>query len=82
MVRVRFFASIKEKVGKSEIEAYISGSETVGVLMGRIANEYEVKREVLINDTLLYAVNHNHVKSDYLLKDGDEVAVLPPLSGG
>jgi molybdopterin converting factor small subunit len=31
---------------------------------------------------LLYAVNHEQVDADYLVHDGDEVALMPPMTGG
>jgi molybdopterin synthase catalytic subunit/molybdopterin converting factor small subunit len=71
-VRVRLFAGLRERAGWSqrEIEA---------------ASVAEVWRALELGDEpagLLYAVNRKYAQPDTPLADGDEVAVIPPVSGG
>ncbi len=80
-VRVRFFGILKTDTKVDTIELDIGqGNETVfGVLMEIEARYPQIQPRM---DTLAYAVNHEFVDADYLLSDGDELALLPPVSGG
>ena len=71
-VRVRLFAGLSERAGwkQREIDA-----DTVG----------DVWRALELGDEppgLLYAVNKEYATADRALVDGDEVALIPPVSGG
>src|SRR5437899_10309891 len=71
-VNVRLFAGLRERAGWSrrEVEA-----TTVG----------DVWRALELGDEppgLLYAVNKEYATADRPLADGDEVALIPPVSGG
>ena len=71
-VRVRLFAGLRERAGWSERE----------VEAGSVA---EVWPALGLGDEpagLLYAVNKRYVDRDAALADGDEVALIPPVSGG
>ena len=52
--------------------------EALGVVSGFVKSLSKAKWNYLI----LFAVNHEYVHADYLLKDGDEVAFFPPVTGG
>ncbi|MFC1993844.1 MoaD family protein [Chloroflexota bacterium] len=77
-VKVRFFASYRELVGQSEIEIEIAKGATVTLL----AQEMEQRFSNLALSPLITAVNGDYASSDYVLSDKDEVAFLPPMSGG
>ncbi|MFZ1879386.1 MAG: molybdenum cofactor biosynthesis protein MoaE [Gaiellaceae bacterium] len=71
-VRVRLFAGLRERAGWSEREV---DATTVG----------EVWAALELGDEpggLLYAVNKAYAERDRPLADGDEVALIPPVSGG
>jgi molybdopterin synthase catalytic subunit/molybdopterin converting factor small subunit len=71
-VRVRLFAGLRERAGWSEREV---DARTVG----------DVWAELGLGDEptgLLYAVNQEYAERDQPLAEGDEVAVIPPVSGG
>jgi MoaE-MoaD fusion protein len=71
-VRVRLFAGLRERAGWSEREV---DARSVG----------EVWAELGLGDEpagLLYAVNQEYAERDQPLAEGDEVAVIPPVSGG
>jgi molybdopterin synthase catalytic subunit len=73
VIRVRLFAGLRERAGWSERE--LDGIERVG----------EVWHALGLGDEpegLLYAVNLEYAGKDTLLADGDEVALIPPVSGG
>jgi len=71
-VRVRLFAGLRERAGWSEREIEASSVADVWPAL-------ELGDEPA---GLLYAVNHEYAERDHALIDGDEVAVIPPVSGG
>jgi molybdopterin synthase catalytic subunit len=77
-VTVRLFASYREAAGfGSATEALPSGSRVRDLsaqLLARVPNLGAGKG--------LVAVNHEYVGEEMLLHDGDEVAYIPPVSGG
>lgn len=74
-VRVLFFAMLRETMGKSEDEVTVTSGETVEMFTKRILGEAQQSH-------FLFAVNQCYVTADYLVKDGDEIACIPPLAGG
>jgi molybdopterin synthase catalytic subunit len=72
-IRVRLFAGLRERAGWSERE--VDGVERVGDVWPALALGDEPPG-------LLYAVNREYAARDRALTDGDEVALIPPVSGG
>jgi molybdopterin synthase catalytic subunit len=72
VVRVRLFAGLRERAGWSEREV---DAATVGDVWGTL----ELGNEPA---GLLYAVNKAYAERSRALADGDEVALIPPVSGG
>jgi molybdopterin synthase catalytic subunit len=72
-VRVRLFAGLRERAGWSQRE--LEGTATVGDVWPALGLGEEPSG-------LLYAVNKEYADRDRRLADGDEVAVIPPVSGG
>jgi molybdopterin synthase catalytic subunit len=71
-VRVRLFAGLRERAGWSQRDVEAA---TVG----------DIWRALELGDEppgLLYAVNKEYATADRALADGDEVALIPPVSGG
>ena len=71
-VRVRLFAGLRERAGWSE-------REVEATTVGEVWAQLELGAEP---PGLLYAVNQEYADRSYPLSDGDEVAVIPPVSGG
>jgi MoaE-MoaD fusion protein len=71
-VSVRLFAGLRERAGWSRREV---DAGTVGEVWPALALGDEP-------DGLLYAVNKEYAERDHALTDGDEVALIPPVSGG
>ncbi|MGE5173479.1 MAG: molybdenum cofactor biosynthesis protein [Betaproteobacteria bacterium] len=81
MITVKLFAILKDKAGKNELSiAFISG--TVAELLKQVSREYPVLNDVLSCGGVLVSVNQEFVRPDAPVKDGDEVALMPPFSGG
>ena len=71
-VTVRLFAGLREQAGWSARESEAATVADVWPGLGLGAEP----------DGLLYAVNHEYAKPEHALVDGDEVALIPPVSGG
>jgi len=82
MVRIKFFAMLKGIVGREELEMEIGETLTVGELKARLIEEYPVLKELFDSRSVLISVNQEFASSEGVVKDGDEVAFLPPFSGG
>jgi molybdopterin synthase catalytic subunit len=74
-VRVRLFAGLRERAGRGAIEVEVGDGATVGDLWQVLGLGAEP-------GGLLYARNRAYVERTEHLEPGDEVAVIPPVSGG
>jgi sulfur-carrier protein len=79
-VRVRFFARYAELVGRTEAQVSVPLPATVGDVVRRV--RAELPGAGALPERPLAAVNLKHTKLDVAVKDGDEVAFLPPIAGG
>ncbi len=79
-VKVRFFATLRERVGANEITKEVVEGCTVGGLWETLQQDYP--KLAPVNMKLLYAVNKDYVRADHVLRDMDEVVFVPPVSGG
>jgi len=79
-VKVLFFGLLKDVVGRSEDAAELPDGATMGTLFERYASQYPRLREM--SDSIALARNHEFTGLDVVLSDGDEVALMPPVSGG
>lgn len=75
-IKIRYFASLKDRLGRSEDQLLDTGALSVR----------EVWQSVNIDnplpDNILSAVNMDYVNLEHLVQDGDEVAFFPPVTGG
>ncbi|MGH7538816.1 MAG: MoaD/ThiS family protein [Gemmatimonadales bacterium] len=79
-VRVRFFASYAELVGREQTELALPLPTTVAEVVRRVRRDLPGGAE--LPERPLAAVNLRQVRLEAAVKDGDEVAFLPPLAGG
>ena len=79
-VQVKFFASLRERVGTPAITKEMAEGSTVQHLWESIQRDYPQLPTIKMK--LLYAVNRDYVKGDHVLQDQDEVVFVPPVSGG
>ena len=78
-VTVKFFAGIREVTGQSEMRRGGPCGLTVGELWQQFQNEYPGLQK---HGRIALAVNREYVTPDTELHTGDEVAFIPPVSGG
>jgi molybdopterin synthase sulfur carrier subunit len=75
-IKVRYFASLKEKVGRSEDVVEDTGAMTVFSIW------MQLNPDIPLPDNVLMALNMVYVSPEEAVKDGDEVAFFPPVTGG
>jgi molybdopterin synthase catalytic subunit len=79
-VNVRLFAGLKELLGGRELVLDLTDGATIGDLRDALSRDYPIVTPFLT--TLVCAVQEEYVPSSHRLRDGDEVALIPPVSGG
>jgi molybdopterin converting factor small subunit len=79
-IRVTFYSYFKELAGVSLTTVAMANGATLGELFERLLKDYP-KLEPMRKSTLL-AVGVDYQPRDYSLKDGEEVALFPPVQGG
>jgi molybdopterin converting factor subunit 1 len=79
-VKVLFFASLVDIVGSRKLEFDIGDGVTVEQLLDRLETMYPGLTPYA--SILHTAINEEYAKASDRLKDGDEVALFPPVSGG
>ncbi len=77
-ILVKYFASFKELTSKTQESIQIEKGKTTKDLLEIIMKKYNFKDNV----NIVIALNQEYIKTDTLLKDGDEVAIMMPSSGG
>ena len=77
---VKFFAVLYEMTGTRELNLEMREGLTVGELYHDLRARFP--RLADYSGSLMYSVNAEYVPPDYPLGDGDEVAFIPPVSGG
>lgn len=78
-VNVKFFALGKELIGENQLEMTVPDGATAGELIDQLKEKYPRFAEL---NSFLVAVNLEYAELNTPLNDGDEIAVIPPVSGG
>ncbi len=78
--RVRLFARLSELAGRREIEVELGEGLSAGEAYRLLCSQYPNLADYA--DSVMYAVNAEYVSPEYPLRDGDELALIPPVSGG
>ncbi len=81
MVTIKLFAILKDRAGRGELLINVD-SASVAELLGHIAREYPALRDLLLQGRIMVSINQEFATKDSLVRDGDEVALMPPFSGG
>jgi molybdopterin synthase sulfur carrier subunit len=76
MITVRYFASLRETMGRDRDVLEPQTVVTVGDCWARIADDPSLPPNLLV------AVNMEYANFEHPVKDGDEVAFFPPVTGG
>jgi molybdopterin converting factor subunit 1 len=79
-VRVRCFAAVREIVGVGELVVDLPEGSTLMQLIHQLQGQFP--RLQALTGALLFSVNREYASTDKKLAAGDEVAFIPPVSGG
>ena len=79
-INIKLFAMIREIVGESGIVIEVSENSTINEMMELFYNAYPSARAY--HEYMRVAVNREYVPFSHRLHDNDEVAFIPPVSGG
>tara|TARA_E500000331_G_scaffold125571_1_gene123206 strand:- start:334 stop:585 length:252 start_codon:yes stop_codon:yes gene_type:complete len=83
LIKVVLFASLREALGKSEVEVSAEEVDRISDVISRLSQAHgDTWRESLTSENILVAINQNMVADDHPVTDGDEVAFFPPVTGG
>ncbi len=79
-IRVLCFAQLKDRIGQEEMTFSLPMSATGKDVLGRLRERWPAVGALL--DVSRLAVNCEFVSDEVQLHHGDEVAIIPPVSGG
>ena len=79
-VNVRLFARLRDIAGAAELTREVEPGATIGVLWRQLTREFPELAQY--ERSISSALNADSARMDAPVGDGDEVAFLPPVSGG
>jgi MoaE-MoaD fusion protein len=79
-VIVKLFAVLREQAGMDEMLLELPAGATAGSAAAVLAERTPALQKFLGRSA--FAVNRSYVPSSATLSDGDELAIIPPVSGG
>ncbi len=79
-VKIRLFARLREVAGAAELAREVPDGATAADAWRSLVHEFPAMSGYSRN--VACAVNEDYARLSARLKDGDEVAFLPPVSGG
>jgi molybdopterin converting factor subunit 1 len=80
LIKVRLFASLVDRAGVSQLELSLPEGATAAAAADALVNQFPSLAGKIHRVAL--AVNYFTVPASTVLCDGDELALLPPVSGG
>src|SRR5262245_27020024 len=79
-VRVLVFGAARDAVGSDEIDLALNSSSNTTRVREELFESYPALKR--FGNSLLLAVNQEYARPDQEIRDGDELAIFPPVSGG
>jgi molybdopterin synthase sulfur carrier subunit len=76
-VSVKYFASLRELMGESSVFIDINKESSIDDVWQHVTKNKKIEL-----DNVMATVNMEYVKSSYVIRDGDEIAFFPPVTGG
>jgi molybdopterin converting factor subunit 1 len=78
-VTIRLFASLRERTGHTSLQREIPPGTTAGEVLAGLRQEFPRLQSA---GRIAIAVNQEYTDAARVLEEGDEVALIPPVSGG
>ena len=82
MIQVLFFASLRERLDTEQLELPVEGISTVQDVYALLLKHSDLFNVTLSDPKPLMSVNQEIALPSTQVKDGDEVAFYPPVTGG
>ena len=84
MITVKYFAGLRERMSRGEDQLQISNDllTVADVLAQLTLLDGQTLQQLSLAETMMLSVNHEMVDMDHVVKDGDEIGVFPPVTGG
>lgn len=79
-IRIKLFALIRERAGVSELSLDLPDGSTVASAIQRLSEQFPQTKEFL--PRCAFAVNREYVPPETMLQESNELAIIPPVSGG
>ena len=79
-VRLLFFAAVRERMRTAEIVRELAAPTSVEALWHQLQREHPSLGDIRV--AIAFALNREYVDSKTMVHDNDEVAFIPPVSGG
>lgn len=79
-IQIKYFAIIRERLGRSDERKDVASGSTAGDVLALIAGDAPVLAGLM--PAVMVMVNQEYAARDQVLHDGDELALIPPVSGG
>ena len=81
MITIKLFAIVKDKAGRDELQLDVADS-TVAEILKHIAREIPSLAGIVAAGTLRVSINSEFAGLHAVVREGDEVGLMPPFSGG
>jgi molybdopterin converting factor subunit 1 len=81
LVHVRLFAMLRERAGRDAVQVELPDGATVRDAVDAVAHEHGLG-ELIARMPVVMAVNREYASADTSLSEADELALIPPVSGG
>jgi len=79
-IRVMLFAVLREAAGAAETALDLPEQATAAQAAAALLEQFPTLRPYI--PRVAFAINRSYCRPDSALKDGDELALIPPVSGG
>jgi molybdopterin converting factor small subunit len=79
-VRVHFYSYFKDLAGAAEVSECVAPGSTLEELLGVVLGRFP--RLAAMRKSILVSVGVDYQGADYVLQEGDEVSLFPPVQGG
>jgi len=78
-IEVLAFGIVKDIFGSGSIKVVVDVNATAGALRRAMADKYPRLKQLA---SFMIAVDNEYADNDRILKPGEEIAIIPPVSGG